>query len=76
VENLQYLTRSENVSKKPKLKGCASIYIGVQKNGDRWQASATDKKRVYLGTFDTQEEAGLARDAFYRAKGRLVAFNF
>jgi hypothetical protein len=77
VENLQYLTRSENQRKRTKGAGCVSPYIGVSKNKNCWQAFATaEKKRVTLGTFDTQEEAARARDKFYRDKGLLVVFNF
>jgi hypothetical protein len=76
LENLQYLTGSENARKKPKRAGCVSPYIGVTKNGKRWRACARTEKQVHLGTFDTQEEAARARDKFYRDRGELVIFNF
>jgi hypothetical protein len=74
--NLQYLTPSENMRKQPKRAGCASNYIGVTKNRKRWAAQVTAEKHVYLGTFDTQEEAARVRDKYYRDKGQLVTFNF
>ena len=41
-----------------------SIYAGVSKNRNRWQARIKiDKKDVPLGTFDTQIEAALAYDS-------------
>jgi hypothetical protein len=73
LANLKYLTHSENIRKQPKRAGCASDYIGVYKTGNRWQSHAS---RVYLGYFDTQEEAARARDKFYRDNGQLVTFNF
>ena len=76
LENLQYLTHSENMRKCPKKAGCSSTYIGVNKHYKRWQAFVTTEKQVNLGTFDTQEEAARARDKFYRDKGQLVVFNF
>jgi hypothetical protein len=74
--NLKYVTKSENLRKQPKRAGCASTYIGVSKNGNRWMAKASAEKRVHLGRFDTQEEAARARDKYYRDKGQLVVFNF
>lgn len=76
LENLQYLTRSENSRKRTKGVGCDSPYIGVTKKGKRWQALATAEKQIYLGTFDTQEEAARARDKYYRDRGQIVVFNF
>jgi hypothetical protein len=76
VENLQYLTPSENLRKQPKRVGCASPYIGVTKDGTRWRARARAEKKVHLGTFDSEEEAARARDKYYRDRGKLVIFNF
>lgn len=74
--NLQYMTHSENIRKRPKFTGCASRYIGVRKDGNRWRGTASAEKRVYLGPFKTEEEAARARDKFYRDRGQLVTFNF
>ena len=44
-----------------KTKGRTSQYKGVYKHGKRWMAQIQyDHHRVYLGTFDTEEEAAIA----------------
>jgi len=46
------------------LEGCTSKYIGVNKHRSIWVASiCINKKRHYLGSFKTQKEAAIARDA-------------
>jgi hypothetical protein len=50
-------------------KNCCSVssskYIGTHKHNQRWVARAKSKGNdVYLGTFNTEEEAAKARDDF------------
>ena len=56
--NLQILSHRENISKDIKNK---VGYIGVKKNGKKWSAKILiNKKRIYLGTFETAQEASKA----------------
>lgn len=44
---------------------------GVRKssNGKRWRARATyNKKEIYLGSFDSESDARLAVNAFWKSK--------
>ena len=43
----------------------SSMYVGVSRNGDNWQALINDGNgKKYVGTFSTEEEAGLAYDLY------------
>ena len=56
--NLQILSHRENISKDIKNK---VGYIGVKKNGKKWSAKILiNKKRIYLGTFETPYKAAQA----------------
>ena len=64
VENLRWVTRSENclnkncrAESKSKEKN-----INLRSNGKYVVQASKDKKRVYIGVFDTLEEAIVARD--------------
>lgn len=60
VDNLRWITQSENISKDRKNK--TSNYIGIYKQGKSWIATYTiDKKQKYLGSFKTEEDANLFR---------------
>lgn len=61
VKNLQLITSRENVSKDRI--GATSTFTGVYReskervNGEKWQSRIFYGKDIYLGSFDTQEEA-------------------
>ena len=63
--NLRTCNYSENGSNRIKTSiRKTSIYKGVVKRGDRWEASIKkDGKLTYLGLFDTEKTAGLAYDS-------------
>ena len=51
-----------------------SVYTGVFKNGDNWQAFISIKKRkTYLGTFSNQEDAAKTFDFYSMLLNRLTA---
>jgi dCMP deaminase len=54
----------------------SSKYIGVSKNGRKWNASIiVNNKNIVLGVFDREQDAGLARDhatkLYYKNNGKL-----
>mgnify|MGYP003625975445 FL=1 len=56
--NLQIISHRENISKDIKNK---VGYTGVRKNGKKWNAKIDiNYKRIYLGTFETPQEAAQA----------------
>lgn len=61
-ENLRLVSRSENLQNRTLQNNNSSGFRGVSfhKRRGKWQASVTEnKKRIYLGLFDTPEEASL-----------------
>lgn len=59
IDNLRIVTNRENSSQRH-LKS-SSKYVGVRQAGKRWRSSIrVGKKRLWLGTFDTEYEAHLA----------------
>lgn len=74
VDNLRWVTASENGrSFAKKRNGATSKYRGVSlyKRDGNWAAQAYDKdgNRAYLGRFDTELEAAIARDEFVKRNG-------
>ena len=62
IVNLREATASENAKNKRMPINNTSGYIGVGKRGDKWYAYIkVDDKQIYLGTFDTKDEAIQAR---------------
>ena len=56
VENLQIISHRENASKDRR--GGSSEFPGVGLSGGKWYSKITlNKKDIYLGVFDTEEEA-------------------
>jgi hypothetical protein len=62
--------------KKPKPRPASGFY-GVSAHGKRWQARITNgRKKHYLGTFDTKQEAALAYDREARQCGEDRPLNY
>lgn len=56
--NLRIATVSQNMMNRQKKSGALSGFKGVSKNGGKWSANIrANDKRIYLGMFDTPEEA-------------------
>jgi hypothetical protein len=61
--NLRICTDQQNRRNCPPSSANTSGYIGIQKNGKRWQArTEIHDKLCFIGSFDTQEEAAHAYD--------------
>ena len=61
--NLRLATRSQNSQNTMKAIGCSSLFKGVtwSKRSRKWQATIKGgAKRIYLGLFDSEHEAGHA----------------
>jgi len=57
--NLRIVSKSFNSQNKPKRGGCTSIYRGVRKKRDAWQAECAGQN---LGCYKTQQEAAAVHD--------------
>lgn len=79
-ENLRIVTSNRNNQNRNKGAGCTSKYKGVywHKNNKKWQAHLKfNKKELYLGNFDSEEEAALAYDRKARELfGEYACTNF
>jgi hypothetical protein len=59
--NLRVCTFLENARHRRKRRNSAALFKGVPVNNSRWKAMIrTQRGQIYLGTFQTQEEAALA----------------
>jgi len=78
ISNLRIATSSQNNMNKSKSGTGFNKYIGVGRGARKWQATITVRgRRIYIGSFDTEEEAALARDK--KAKelhGEFAVLNF
>lgn len=78
--NIRIASVTENQRNRTKLSVCKSGYKGVAKHSqcDKWQANITSNKgRVYLGLFDSAEEAAIAFDSAAREfHGEFATVNF
>ena len=75
--NLRLANREQNSKNLPKMCNNSSGFTGVVRSRGKWQAQiAHNRKRHYLGRFDTKEEAAQAyRDASTRLYGAFSPFN-
>jgi hypothetical protein len=82
-DNLRPATRGQNNCNRRKRKGCSSKYKGVyfhksRKGRKKWDAYINvNGKRIFLGTYQTQEEAAMAYDAAAKKYyGQFARLNF
>jgi len=61
LENLRLVSRSENCRNTPIRRNNKTGVMGVVKKGNRWIANIHNGKQIYLGSFETLEEAAQAR---------------
>ena len=70
ISNLRWVTPSENNRNRGLMKG--RKYIGAYKHGNKYQSRISfEGKRLYLGSFDTEEEAAAA----YSAKAKELGLS-
>lgn len=74
--NLRVVTKAQNSMNCPSNKNSVSKYLGVTKYKERWTAGIfVNGKRLYLGLFDREVDAALARDfatkKYFKEFGRL-----
>jgi hypothetical protein len=80
IENLRPATHSQNNCNVPKRKNTTSHYKGVyfDKKRKRWRVYIKfNKKKIYLGTFESEIDAALAYDrAAKKYQGEFARLNF
>jgi len=67
LDNLRIVTKAQNGRNKKKIKNCSSNLIGVSyhKTKKKYQSAISlNGKYMYIATFNTELEAGMARDAY------------
>jgi len=78
VENLRWVSRSQNQANRGKFKNSSSIYKGVSfhKRDNKWFSKITiDKKLKYLGYFSTELEAFECRQKYILDKNLTEFYN-
>lgn len=80
-DNCKWSDRTEQVLNRRKISDCTSQYRGVNINkvSERWVARVSipySGERIYLGTFDTEEEAAKAYDEKVKELGLNNRLNF
>lgn len=76
-ENLRIASSSENNRNRRKKSGAASRYKGVSEHYGKWSATIWSGRKMWLGRFDTEEEAARAYDeAARRLHGEFARVNF
>ena len=78
IKNLRAATRQQNLVNSRDIIRAESGVRGVRRVGNRWSATiGLNYKRVYLGTFGDQREAGMAYDrAAIAAFGEFARLNY
>lgn len=76
-DNLREATGSENEYNREKTRG-SSRYKGVHYSGGKWQVAITvNRRKIYLGRYDLEEEAAKAYDnAAKHYHGEYAVLNF
>ena len=73
ISNLRMATdQKNNQGHKNKPKGCSSKYRGViwAKEKNKWRAQCKiDNKSKYIGLFDNERDAAIARDTYVASRG-------
>jgi hypothetical protein len=66
IDNLRWVSQTENQHNTQKRQFCSSKYKGVSwnKNRNKWVAYVNMDRRIHLGYFNVEEEAGRAYDAY------------
>lgn len=75
ISNLRMATtQMQGFAHRAKSKGCSSQYIGVTRGYKaKWQAQCNVGGKInYVGCFDSELEAAIARDAFAFSRGFLL----
>ena len=65
LENLQYITQQQNIQKRKTINGRIVKGYHLTKYGTYKAEITVDNKKIYLGCYDTEEEA---RQAYIDAK--------
>jgi len=74
IDNLRWVSKSENMRNTSKWNNCSSKYKGVSWKQGKWQVQCSlNSKLKHLGRFDNEEDAGRAYDQFCHEQGFTTA---